>query len=308
MSRVDYCPDAAMDAKHRKTLPCADERLDSGLDSLKSGEYALLAEEMESLAVDDARTDVHGLEPWKQQVTEDGDTFLHLAIIHEAKEHAIKMIQQSQGDLFLNIQNYQRQTALHLAVITEQPELVERLVKAGCDTRLVDRNGNTALHVACKRGSMASFAVLTQVPSAQHLRSVLSFPNYHGHNCLHLASINGYLSMVEDLVQLGADINSKEQCSGRTALHLAVDLQNLSLVHRLISLGADVNSLTYGGFAPYHLTFGRQNSEIQQQLYEKTARDLRLLPESESEESDEDLPSDDEYDDIHFGGRLSPSH
>lgn len=30
-----------------------------------------------------------------------------------------------------------------------------------------------------------------------------------GHNCLHLASINGYISLVESLVALGADINAQ---------------------------------------------------------------------------------------------------
>lgn len=86
----------------------------------------------------------------------------------------------------------------------------------------------------------------------------------------------------------------QEQCSGRTSLHLAVDLQNLDLVHTLIALGADVNSLTYGGYTPYHLTFGRQNSEIQRQLYTRTAQELRAMPESESEESDEECFSDED--------------
>lgn len=82
----------------------------------------------------------------------------------------------------------------------------------------------------------------------------------------------------------------QEQCSGRTALHLAVDLQNPTLVCRLLDLGADVNCLNYGGFAPYHLTYGRQNEEIRCQLYERTAQELRELPESESDDSDmEDL-------------------
>ena len=80
----------------------------------------------------------------------------------------------------------------------------------------------------------------------------------------------------------------QEHCSGRTALHLAVDLQNPSLVHRLLSMGADVNSVTYGGYTPFHLTYGRQNAEIRHQLYEKTAQELRELPESESEESEEE--------------------
>lgn len=289
-----------MEAKHPgKMLPCQEDRFDSGLDSLKEDE---IVNELEELTMSEKDFTVE-YEPWRAVVTDDGDTLLHLAIIHEAYEHALQIIKLSHHHPFLNVQNHQRQTALHLAVITEQPQLVDRLLKAGCDPRLADNNGNTALHIACKKGSMACFGVLTQ-NCQNHLTTIMSFPNYSGHNCLHLASINGYISLVETLVKLGADINAQEQCSGRTALHLAVDFQNLALVHTLLHLGADVNSLNYGGFTPYHLTYGRHNEEIRQQLYNKTAQELRPLPVSESEESEmEDLDSSDDelYDDIKFG-------
>ncbi|KAI7799551.1 nuclear factor of kappa light polypeptide gene enhancer in B-cells inhibitor, alpha a [Triplophysa rosa] len=300
MSNYMDCNFDEMDLKNRKMQHCED-RVDSGVDSLKEDEYRKLVEEMENLTM--PRDKLTYDEPWKQEVTEDGDTYLHLAIIHEAEDYAIQIIKQCQNDSFLNRQNNQRQTALHLAVITEQPQMVERLLKAGCDPCLVDQSGNTALHIACKRGSLACFAVLTQIQT-QHLRSILTFPNYSGHTCLHVAAIQNYLSMVEILVQLGADINTKEQCSGRTSLHLAVDLQNLDLVRTLIALGADVNSLTYGGYTPYHLTFGRQNSEIQRQLFDRTAQELIEMTDSESE-SDEEHSSEDDcmYDDIQFCGR-----
>lgn len=71
------------------------------------------------------------------------------------------------------------QTALHLAVITEQPYIVETLLKAGADPLLVDNSGNTALHIACKRGSLACFGVITQ-NCQRHLTSIMSFPNYSG--------------------------------------------------------------------------------------------------------------------------------
>lgn len=74
-----------------------------------------------------------------------------------------------------------------------------------------------------------------------------------------------------------------------------MDLQNSALVCRLLELGADADCFNYGGFTPYHLTYGRQNEEIRCRLYEKTAQELRDLPESESEESDmEEDASEDE--------------
>uniref|UniRef100_A0A1A8G561 NF-kappa-B inhibitor alpha n=1 Tax=Nothobranchius korthausae TaxID=1143690 RepID=A0A1A8G561_9TELE len=286
--------DYNMEAKRGKALPCHEDRFDSGIDSLKE---ELLSTELDALRVSES---VCGdWEPWRAEVNEDGDTLLHLAIIHEATDCVLQMIRLSHGHPFLSAQNHQRQTALHLAVITEQPQLVDKLLKAGADPLLADNSGNTPLHIACKRGSLACFGVITQNCQRQ-LTSVLSACNYSGHNCLHLASINGFVSLVESLVSLGADINAQEPCSGRSPLHLAVDLQNSTLVHRLLDLGADVNCLNYGGFTPYHLTYGRHNEEIRSQLYQRTAQDLRELPDSEDSDM-EDLSEDEVYDDIKFG-------
>lgn len=300
-NQTDYNCDS-MEPKQGKLLPCQEDRFDSGLDSLKGDE---LVNDFEELSVSRGDDPTPEYEPWRTAVTDDGDTLLHLAIIHEATDHSLQMIKLSHNHPFLNVQNHQRQTALHLAVITEQPQLVERLLKAGADPRLCDDSGNTALHIACKRGSLACFGVISQI-CQRHLASIMSFPNYNGHNCLHLASINGYISLVEHLARLGADINAQEQCSGRTSLHLAVDLQNPTLVRCLLDLGANVNCFNYGGFTPYHLTYGRHNEEIRCQLYEKTLQELRELPDSESDESDmedADLSEEEDelYDDIKFG-------
>ncbi|CAB1335392.1 unnamed protein product [Coregonus sp. 'balchen'] len=282
-------------SKDEKVKSINEERLDSGLDSLKEEEYKVVAGELERLRVDCSppQRDECSNEPWKEQVSEDGDTLLHLAIIHEAKDCARKMIELSCNEPFLNQHNYQRQTPLHLAVITEQAEIVERLLKAGCDPTLVDSSGNTALHIACRKGSLTCFSVLTQTQGCStQLPAIMAMPNYS----------------VESLVALGADIDAQEQCNGRSPLHLAVDLQNLDLVLLLVSNGANVNSLTYGGHTPYHLTYGRQNAAIQRELYELTAQELRELPDSESEDSEEEGQSDDEevtcwYDDIQWNGR-----
>ncbi|XP_030920533.1 NF-kappa-B inhibitor alpha [Geospiza fortis] len=235
-------------------------------------------------------------------------SFLHLAIIHEEKALSLEVIQQAAGDrAFLNFQNNLSQTPLHLAVITDQPEIAGHLLKAGCDLDIRDFRGNTPLHIACQQGSLTSVSVLTQHCQPQHLLAVLQAANYNGHTCLHLASIQGYLGIVEYLLSLGADVNAQEPCNGRTALHLAVDLQNSELVSLLVKHGADVNKVTYQGYSPYQLTWGRDNSSIQEQLKQLTTADLQMLPESEDEESSESEPefTEDEliYDDCLIGGR-----
>ncbi|XP_026705095.1 NF-kappa-B inhibitor alpha [Athene cunicularia] len=235
-------------------------------------------------------------------------SFLHLAIIHEEKSLSLEVIRQAAGDrAFLNFQNNLSQTPLHLAAITDQPEIAEHLLKAGCDLEIRDFRGNTPLHIACHQGSLRTVSVLTQYCQPHHLLAVLQATNYNGHTCLHLASIQGYLAIVEYLLSLGADVNAQEPCNGRTALHLAVDLQNSDLVSLLVKHGADVNKVTYQGYSPYQLTWGRDNSSIQEQLKQLTTANLQMLPESEDEESSESEAefTEDElmYDDCLIGGR-----
>uniref|UniRef100_UPI003AAAA721 nuclear factor of kappa light polypeptide gene enhancer in B-cells inhibitor, alpha b isoform X1 n=1 Tax=Centroberyx gerrardi TaxID=166262 RepID=UPI003AAAA721 len=311
LNQMDY----GEDSKEGKPAQTTEERLDSGLDSLKEEEYQAVAAELTRLRVDSLPPQ-HKQQPavtgeqqeWKAQITEDGDTLLHLAIIHEAKDCIRTMINLSRNTHFLNTQNDQRQTPLHLAVITDQADVCERLLVAGCDATLVDDSGDTALHIACRRGNLVCFSAITQNCQSEHLNTSMAACNYQGQNCLHLASVQGFLSLVESLVALGADINAQEQCNGRSALHLAVDQQNLSLVRLLLKGGADANHLTYGGHSPFHLTYGRHDDDIRKELYPLTSPALRELPDSESEDSEEeeDGQSDEEvcvgYDDIQWNG------
>ncbi|KAG7510134.1 NF-kappa-B inhibitor alpha [Solea senegalensis] len=309
LNQMDY----NRDSKDEKAAQSTEERLDSGLDSLKEEEYQAVADEIRQLHL--------SLEPpnhqhppaaveeqpeWKTQTTEDGDTLLHLAVIHEAKDYIRSMVDVSRNTDFLDRQNDLRQTALHLAVITNQADVCQHLLASGCDPTMVDNRGDTPLHIACRHGNLLCFSVLTQYSRTQHLHTAMAAYNYDGQNCLHLASVHGFLSLVENMVELGADINSKEQHNGRSALHLAVDQQNLSLVQLLLKKGADANLLTSGGHSPYHLTYGYSSFDIRQELYSRTNPALRDLPDSESDDSEEeeDDKSDEEvgYDDIHWNG------
>lgn len=61
-----------MDPKNAKHT---DDRLDSGVDSLKEDVYQQIVEEMKDLELSrSSQENEHGYQAWKHEVTEDGDT------------------------------------------------------------------------------------------------------------------------------------------------------------------------------------------------------------------------------------------
>ena len=76
------------------------------------------------------------------------------------------------------------QTPLHLAAITKQPHTIEMLLKAKADPTLRDRHGNTAAHVACSHGDVASLKVLVnrEIRRERGALPELNIQNYNG-NC-----------------------------------------------------------------------------------------------------------------------------
>lgn len=68
---MDYNLDS-MEPKHGKAAPCQDERLDSGVDSMKEDELVNAFEELHVKMTSDELAAEH--EPWRSAVTDDGDT------------------------------------------------------------------------------------------------------------------------------------------------------------------------------------------------------------------------------------------
>ncbi|XP_069466569.1 nuclear factor NF-kappa-B p100 subunit [Ambystoma mexicanum] len=188
---------------------------------------------------------------------ENGDTPLHLAIIHGQRnviQQLVQVIVSIPHQEIVNIPNYLNQTPLHLAVITKEKRLVEFLLQAGADPTLLDRSGNSVLHLAVQAGDDEMLSILLKylTTSTMHL---LNEPNYHGLFPIHWAVKTKSMKCLDLLVSKGADVNAAERKSGRTPLHLAVDMENLNIATYLVKkLGADVNVRTFAGDTPLHLS------------------------------------------------------
>ncbi|XP_039615162.1 nuclear factor NF-kappa-B p105 subunit-like [Polypterus senegalus] len=194
---------------------------------------------------------------------ENGDTGLHLGVIHsksEAVKNLADVLAGIPGEDVINMRNDLYQTPLHLAVITEQLTVVESLLKAKADVSLTDRNGNTALHLAAKEGQAAILGHLLQY---KEVKLLLNQPNSNGLYPIHLAVLANSLSSVRQMLAAGVDVNAREQSSGRTALHLAAEQENVSLAGSLLLEGnAHVDSCTYDGSTPLHIAVGRKSAKL----------------------------------------------
>ncbi|XP_058150858.1 nuclear factor NF-kappa-B p105 subunit isoform X3 [Dasypus novemcinctus] len=194
---------------------------------------------------------------------ENGDSVLHLAIIHLHAQLVRDLLEVTSGlisDDIINMRNDLYQTPLHLAVITKQEEMVEDLLRAGADPSLLDRLGNSVLHLAAKEGHDRILSILLKHKKATLL---INQPNGEGLNAIHIAMMSDSMLCLRHLVAAGADVNAQEQKSGRTALHLAVEHDNISLAGCLLLEGdAYVDSTTYDGTTPLHIAAGRGSTRL----------------------------------------------
>uniref|UniRef100_A0A8D0BQH4 BCL3 transcription coactivator n=1 Tax=Salvator merianae TaxID=96440 RepID=A0A8D0BQH4_SALMN len=186
---------------------------------------------------------------------EDGDTPLHIAVVQGnllIVRQLITLFRQGQRDL--DTFNNLRQTPLHLAVITAQSALVKLLLACGASPMVLDRNGQTALHLACEHGSLQCLQeLLDGSPTPLDLEA----RNFEGFTPLHIAVGTSNQDLTLTLLEHGADIDAVDIKSGRSPLLHAVENNNLDVVELLLQHGANVNAQSYGGNTALHAASGR---------------------------------------------------
>ncbi|XP_004710931.1 NF-kappa-B inhibitor epsilon [Echinops telfairi] len=240
-------------------------------------------------------------------ISEEGDTLVHLAVIHEAQAMLLYCLAALPQEV-LDIQNNLYQTALHLAVHLDQPRAVQALVLKGASRVLQDLHGDTALHMACQRQHLACARCLLEgrpEPGRAQPHSLdLQLQNWQGLACLHIATLQRSRPLMELLLRNGADIDAQEGTSGKTALHLAVETQERSLVQFLLRAGARVDARMLNGCTPLHLAAGRGLSSISSTLCEAGADSLLRNVE---DETPQDLAEDPlallPFDDLKISGK-----
>ncbi|MBN3305929.1 IKBE inhibitor, partial [Amia calva] len=198
-------------------------------------------------------------------ITDDGDTILHLAVIHEEEEFAHQLISMFTKDV-LDIQNDLYQTPLHLATYLNLPSVVRALVQKKASLELQDQDGNTPLHVACDQGRLdCAIEMIRDLPERQ-LSAIVEIQNWRGENMFTFGCA-GQNNKIRGCRRTFVTFSSpecvfQEGTSGKTPLHLAVELHDVGLVTLLLNKGANVDAAMYNGCTALHLAVGRQDAAI----------------------------------------------
>ncbi|UNI20271.1 Glycerophosphodiester phosphodiesterase [Purpureocillium takamizusanense] len=146
---------------------------------------------------------------------------LHLSVIggHPLTTQALLQGENWQGSSEAKVQL--RKTVpksgavLALATKSNYEPIVEMLVKAGVDINWTDKTGETALHVAARFNHVGCARIIVKGSASQKADLEIA-ENSYSWTPLHVAAVDGSITVVQLLIDSGADV-SRPDASGWTA-------------------------------------------------------------------------------------------
>eukprot|EP00899_Mesostigma_viride_P000520 jgi/Mesvir1/10469/Mv14379-RA.1 len=133
-------------------------------------------------------------------------------------------------------------------------DVVKHFVRFGVDLNGVDKNGDTALHLAVENNHLEVVKCLAHAGARMDIPGGgLGVPGRRLNRSwppLHLAAAKGFEGVVETLLAAGADLNATatyDYVSGETALHIAVSKGHVKIVDVLLAARANVNAVASRG-------------------------------------------------------------
>lgn len=150
-----------------------------------------------------------------------GETALHLAIPYWPQPLISSLWSDREGVSF-GLQDYRGNTPLHVAVTSDCLELIQHMVNQGSPNVTHHKNihGETALQMAIRCGKWEIFNFLF---GRQQGGLNIEIEDNDGNSLLHLAALGGCLQIVQDLTPHCAGFINSQNKNGETALHLALN-------------------------------------------------------------------------------------
>ncbi|KAH7643738.1 uncharacterized protein LOC124494328 [Dermatophagoides farinae] len=190
-------------------------------------------------------------------------TVLHCAVKHDQNE-ILAFLLDNVTDININAVNESWQTSLMMACINNNLENVDKLISAGADVNMKDKQGRTVAHWASFKGY---HQILDRVLKAGVKADER---DQDGKTALHLSAEYGFEKTLKTLIEHNCDIFITDT-KGRTALMIAAALGYLEVVSILIEHGANPNCKDKNGNTALHLCVMGNHSRVAQFLIRNKA-------------------------------------
>ena len=161
--------------------------------------------------------------------------------------------------------DYTKKSLLCIAAAADKVNILEFLVKNGCEVNGQSEYGVTPLHDAALKGSKAAVEFLIAHGANVHLT------NSSNETPIFRAAMFGYYEIVQIFINNGADIHWKDEYNN-TPLHYAAGSKAAEIVKLFIKLGADVQAQNVRGATPLYFAAATGACEAVKLLLDKGAQ------------------------------------
>jgi len=153
-----------------------------------------------------------------------GDTYLHIASRNDYFE-VIDLLLKLGCDV--NAKNNQNETPLHLATQFNNEEAIQKLLLESANPNSLDKRGVSPLHIAASRGNVNNLILLLDAGAK------LNISDSKGAKPIHYAVKSGKTDMIRHLLSSGASLVDSDDRKN-TVLHYACETNNLNLVNYIL--------------------------------------------------------------------------
>jgi ankyrin repeat protein len=195
----------------------------------------------------------------------EGRTAIHWATKH-ATTKCLDLLLKVCPPAIINVQDAERVTALHWAVLCHNDEHVGRLAKAGAGLAISDGDGRTSIHYAVCNDAQRCLYVLLQQDG---MDKAINIKDNRGRTALHLSiGADTPVTCCNLLLDNGhTDVNCTDS-SMRTPLHWAAVCNRPDVCLALCQRGANQNYRDVTGRTPMHYASEKNNEAVMQALHQ----------------------------------------
>ena len=172
----------------------------------------------------------------------------------------------------INVRDSNGETLLHIACKKGHINVVQCLVEKKCDIDNRNRSGKTPIHIACEAGNLDIVELLLSNPNCD-----INVKDSNGDTPLHIACEKGHSNIVELLLSSpNCDINI-EDSDGGTPLHVACANGHLDIVHFLMQKKCKLNHKNKMGNTPLGTSLCHRHWNISKHLLTETRCDVNCV-------------------------------